>query len=86
MGSIRTPLLELAHRFHLPTPHPPDGGIHAPVPRAPGPRPASAPAREDLAEPSDPEDRPRGRNGNGRYPGDDDRNQASDLESLVTGH
>ena len=39
-----------------------------------GPRPA----REDLEEPSDPEDRPRGRNGNGRYPGDDDRSQASD--------
>ena len=34
--------------------------------------------REDLEEPFDPEERPRGRNGNGRYPGDDDRSQASD--------
>jgi hypothetical protein len=40
-----------------------------------GPRPAHDP-REDLEEPFDPEDRPRGRNG--RYPGDDDRSQASD--------
>ncbi len=44
-------------------------------------RPARRPAapahdpREDLEEPFDPEDRPRGRNG--RYPGDDDRSQAS---------
>jgi hypothetical protein len=30
-----------------------------------------------FEEPSDPEDRPQGRNGNGRYPGDDDRSQAS---------
>ena len=37
-----------------------------------GPRPASPPARQDLEEPSGPEDRPRGRPGNGRYPGDDD--------------
>jgi hypothetical protein len=43
-----------------------------------GPRPASPPAhdpREELEEPFDPEGRPRGRNG--RYPGDDDRSQAS---------
>src|SRR5689334_11584840 len=33
--------------------------------------------REELEEPFDPEARPRGRNGNGRYPGDDDRSQAS---------
>ena len=46
-----------------------------------GPRRAEPPAhdpREDLEEPFDPEERPRGRNGNGRYPGDDDRSQASD--------
>jgi hypothetical protein len=40
-----------------------------------GPRPAHDP-REDLEEPFDPEDRPRGHNG--RYPGNDDRSQASD--------
>jgi hypothetical protein len=52
---------------------PPAGGAGA------GPRPAHDP-REDLEEPFDPEDRPRGRsrNGNGRYPGNDDRSQASD--------
>jgi hypothetical protein len=46
-----------------------------------GPRRAEPPAhdpREDLEEPFDPEDRPRGRHGNGRYPGNDDRSQASD--------
>jgi hypothetical protein len=42
-------------------------GLECP-PTGAGPRPA----REDLGEPADPEDRPRGRNGNGRYPGDDD--------------
>jgi hypothetical protein len=45
-----------------------------------GPRPASPPGydpREELEKPFDPEGRPRGRSGNGRYPGDDDRNQAS---------
>ena len=41
----------------------------------PGGRPAHDP-REDLEEPFDPEDRPRGCS-NGRYPGDDDRSQAS---------
>jgi hypothetical protein len=39
-----------------------------------GPWPAHDP-REDLEEPFDPEERPRGRNG--RYPGNDDRSQAS---------
>lgn len=48
-----------------------------PVGTGAGPRPAAADPREDLEEPFDPEDRPRGRNGNGRYPGDDDRSQAS---------
>jgi hypothetical protein len=46
--------------------------------RRPTPTPPSrtaGPAREDLEGPSDPEGRPRGRNG--RYPGDDDRSQAS---------
>ena len=37
--------------------------------------PASGSHQVVSAEPSDPEDRPRGRNG--RYPGDDDRSQAS---------
>ena len=37
--------------------------------------PASRGHQVVPAEPSDPEDRPRGRNG--RYPGDDDRSQAS---------
>ncbi len=53
---------------------PPTGG------RGAGPRPASPPAddpREDLEDTFDPEDRPRGRNGDGRYPGDDDRTQAT---------
>ena len=49
-------------------------GLECP-PAGSGPRPTSAPAREDLEESLDPEDRPRGRNG--RYPGDDDRSQAS---------
>lgn len=48
-------------------------GLECP-PAGAGPRPARDP-REDLEEPSDPEGRPRGRNG--RYPGDDDRSQAS---------
>jgi hypothetical protein len=52
-------------------------GLECP-PAGSGPRPTSAPAREDLEESLDPEDRPRGRSGNGRYPGDDDRSQASD--------
>ena len=51
-------------------------GLECPPTGGAGPRPAHDP-REDLEEPFDPEDRPRGRNGNGRYPGDDDRNQAS---------
>ena len=55
-------------------------GVEECPPAGTGPRPASPPAREDLAEPSDPEGRPRGRHGNGRYPGDDDRSQASDDE------
>jgi hypothetical protein len=37
--------------------------------------------REDLEESFDPEDRPRGRNENGRYPGDDDHSQASGDDS-----
>jgi hypothetical protein len=53
---------------------PPAGGA--------GPRPAHDP-REDPEEPSDPEDRPRGRNGR-RYPGDDDRSQASHDEDPPT--
>jgi hypothetical protein len=48
-------------------------GLECP-PAGAGPRSAHDP-RENLEEPFDPEDRPRGRNG--RYPGDDDRNQAS---------
>ncbi len=54
-------------------------GLECPPTGGAGPRPAAAPAhdpREDLEEPFDPEDRPRGRNG--RYPGNDDRSQASD--------
>jgi hypothetical protein len=51
-------------------------GLECP-PAGAGPRPVRD-LREDLEEPSDPEGRPRGRNGNGRYPGDDDRSQASD--------
>jgi hypothetical protein len=49
-------------------------GLECP-PTGAGPRPADDP-REDLEEPFDPEDRPRGRNG--RYPGNDDRSQARD--------
>ena len=49
-------------------------GLECP-PVGTGPRPAAAPAPEDLEESLDPEDRPRGRNG--RYPGDDGRSQAS---------
>jgi hypothetical protein len=45
-----------------------------PIGAGAGPRPAPD-SREDLEEPSGPEDRPRGRNE--RYPGDDDRSQAS---------
>jgi hypothetical protein len=52
-------------------------GLECPPAGGAGPRPAHDP-REDLEEPFDPEDRPRGRNGNGRYPGNDDRSQASD--------
>lgn len=56
-------------------------GLECP-PAGSGPRPVSpaSPAydpREDLEEPFDPEDRPRGRP-SGRYPGDDDRSQARD--------
>jgi hypothetical protein len=43
------------------------------------PRPAAPSAREDLEDPSDPEDRPRGRHGNGRYSGDDGSFQFSVL-------
>jgi hypothetical protein len=53
-------------------------GLECPPTGGAGSRPASPPAydpREELEEPFDPEDRPRGRNG--RYPGDDDRSQAS---------
>jgi hypothetical protein len=53
-------------------------GLECPPTGVTGPRPASPPAydpREELEEPFDPEGRPRGRNG--RYPGDDDRSQAS---------
>jgi hypothetical protein len=56
-------------------------GLECPPAAGAGPRQSPPPAhdpREDLEEPFDPEDRPRGRNGNGRYPGDDDRSQASD--------
>jgi hypothetical protein len=53
-------------------------GLECP-PAGAGPPPAHDP-REDLEEPFDPEGRPRGRNGNGRYTGDDDRSQASDDE------
>jgi hypothetical protein len=51
-------------------------GLECPPTGGAGPRPAYDP-REELEEPFDPEDRPRGRNGNGRYPGHDDRSQAS---------
>lgn len=56
-------------------------GLECPPTGGAGPRPASPPAydpREEIEEPFDPEDRPRGRNG--RYPGDDDCSQASDDE------
>jgi hypothetical protein len=53
-------------------------GLECPPAGGGGPRPAHDP-REDLEEPFDPEDRPRGRNG--RYPGNDDRSQASHDEA-----